>query len=396
MADILRIAKDRREALLAEIGTLDDFIRMAETLEQEKERSASSLIGLRVEQSLQSSGEGIDLEVGDEPCTEGSSNSDAEPGGLVVSEPPRLLLPYYPADAISHTCEKVDLRTARISSPTPKPRSHGSHGSYLELVRRGIQRHFSGATGTVAVLSAEPTLHESAYSRGASTKGRQPNRAETPIGPHLPGFIKAIRAGIKQHFTGVRDSADQDVSNSELVLVGLSSGEDALDRLQTELPDVITAAKPIRGQSSLTARPVCSARIPRKKPGSLAYVADTLKNLSEGKTPSSRSLDIYLGQKVRQRRWMMGMSRKQLGERLGVAREQIDRYESGAEEIDAKQLWKIATALKVPTASFFEGLDGQAPDTGDARAEVISDGEALLELGAFPDDTIVFSSLQSA
>jgi hypothetical protein len=45
--------------------------------------------------------------------------------------------------------------------------------------------------------------------------------------------------------------------------------------------------------------------------------------------------------------------------------------------ISASRLWDIATALDVPVSFFFEGIDGQVADAGEAKASVLSDKEAI-------------------
>ena len=39
-------------------------------------------------------------------------------------------------------------------------------------------------------------------------------------------------------------------------------------------------------------------------------------------------------------------------------------------------MWDIASSMAVPVSFFFEGLDGQAPDTGGARGDTLTDEEA--------------------
>jgi transcriptional regulator with XRE-family HTH domain len=89
------------------------------------------------------------------------------------------------------------------------------------------------------------------------------------------------------------------------------------------------------------------------------------------------SVDVHVGQRVRQRRWMVGMTQQQLGDRVGIKFQQIQKYETGANRISASRLWDIAAAMEVPVSFFFEGLEGQAPDTGEARGDVLTDKEAL-------------------
>lgn len=88
-------------------------------------------------------------------------------------------------------------------------------------------------------------------------------------------------------------------------------------------------------------------------------------------------VDIHVGQKMRQRRWMIGMSRHQLARRTGIEAEQILKFEKGAVKIGPSRMWDIAAVLEVPMSYFFEGIDGQAADAADARSEVLNTREAM-------------------
>ena len=88
------------------------------------------------------------------------------------------------------------------------------------------------------------------------------------------------------------------------------------------------------------------------------------------------SVDIHVGQRVRQRRWMVGMTQQQLGDRVGIRFQQVQKYETGANRISASRLWDIAEALDVPVSFFFEGVDGMAADEGATRGDVLTDREA--------------------
>ena len=90
----------------------------------------------------------------------------------------------------------------------------------------------------------------------------------------------------------------------------------------------------------------------------------------------AHSVDIHVGQRVRQRRWMLGMTQSQLGDHVGIKFQQIQKYETGSNRISASRMWDIATALNVPISFFFEGLEGQAADTGEERGDVLTDKEA--------------------
>ena len=74
---------------------------------------------------------------------------------------------------------------------------------------------------------------------------------------------------------------------------------------------------------------------------------------------------------------MVGMTQQQLGDSVGIKFQQIQKYETAINRISASRMWDIAATMEVPVSFFFEGLDGQAPDTGEARGDILTDKEAL-------------------
>jgi len=75
-------------------------------------------------------------------------------------------------------------------------------------------------------------------------------------------------------------------------------------------------------------------------------------------------IDHHVGQRLRQRRRLLGLTQQKLAEAVTIRFQQIQKYESGANRISASRLWTLAKALDVPVAYFFEGLNGldsQAP-----------------------------------
>jgi transcriptional regulator with XRE-family HTH domain len=90
-------------------------------------------------------------------------------------------------------------------------------------------------------------------------------------------------------------------------------------------------------------------------------------------------VDVHVGKRIRHRRWMLGLTQQQLGNRLGIKFQQIQKYETGANRVSASRLWQIADALDVPVSFFFEGLGSDpARDTAPAGSgDLLSDREAL-------------------
>ncbi len=91
----------------------------------------------------------------------------------------------------------------------------------------------------------------------------------------------------------------------------------------------------------------------------------------------AHSVDVHVGQRVRQRRWMVGMTVQHLGDRVGIKRQQIQKYETGTCPISASRMWDIAAAMTGPVSFFFEGLDGRAGNTGEAHGDILTDKEAF-------------------
>ena len=77
-------------------------------------------------------------------------------------------------------------------------------------------------------------------------------------------------------------------------------------------------------------------------------------------------IDAHVGARLRYRRMLIGMSQETLGARIGLTFQQIQKYEKGQNRMGASRLYRVAEALDVPVAYFFEGLpptDGAAADS---------------------------------
>lgn len=75
-------------------------------------------------------------------------------------------------------------------------------------------------------------------------------------------------------------------------------------------------------------------------------------NVSLKRSPGT--VDHYVGARVKMRRRLIGMSQERLAEQIGVAFQQVQKYEKGTNRIGASRLMKIAEVLGVSPAYFFE------------------------------------------
>ena len=78
-------------------------------------------------------------------------------------------------------------------------------------------------------------------------------------------------------------------------------------------------------------------------------------------TDAPDPVDIHVGKRIWQRRREKGLSRRALGEIIGVGLKQINKYETGMNRISAGRLYETGLALGVPVAWFFEGVADDAP-----------------------------------
>jgi transcriptional regulator with XRE-family HTH domain len=68
-------------------------------------------------------------------------------------------------------------------------------------------------------------------------------------------------------------------------------------------------------------------------------------------------IDVEVGQRIRIQRLAAGLSQTELGQRIGVTFQQVQKYEKGANRVGAGRLTKIARVLNVPVSSFFDGRE---------------------------------------
>ena len=91
-------------------------------------------------------------------------------------------------------------------------------------------------------------------------------------------------------------------------------------------------------------------------------------------------VDKHVGKRLRQRRWLVGMTQQQLAEHVGIKFQQIQKYETGANRVSASRLWDIASTLDVSINFFFDGLQAEkgVKIQSDAMpSDLMGDKEAL-------------------
>src|SRR5579871_368828 len=91
-------------------------------------------------------------------------------------------------------------------------------------------------------------------------------------------------------------------------------------------------------------------------------------------------IDVQVGNRVRIRRMLIGMSQEKLGDLLGLTFQQVQKYEKGVNRIGAGRLFEIARILGVPIDFFYDGVGASGETLAEAAPpvmEFVSSGEGL-------------------
>jgi transcriptional regulator with XRE-family HTH domain len=75
---------------------------------------------------------------------------------------------------------------------------------------------------------------------------------------------------------------------------------------------------------------------------------------TDKKKGRANSIDEHVGQRLRQRRTIVGISQEKLAELVGITFQQIQKYENGANRISASRLFQFSQLLEVPVDFFFD------------------------------------------
>ncbi len=101
------------------------------------------------------------------------------------------------------------------------------------------------------------------------------------------------------------------------------------------------------------------------------------KHNSRGATP----VDVHIGQKIRTRRNLLGLSQTELADAAGITFQQIQKYEKGVNRVGASRLQQFSEALGVPPSYFFDGLPTVGKQQTAPREGEISEDTIVSFLG---------------
>ncbi|MBB3320286.1 MULTISPECIES: helix-turn-helix transcriptional regulator [unclassified Rhizobium] len=96
------------------------------------------------------------------------------------------------------------------------------------------------------------------------------------------------------------------------------------------------------------------------------------------------AVDVHVGKTIRIKRLMRKVSQTELGDRVGVTFQQIQKYEKGSNRVSASMLVEIAGALDVDVRSFFEEVNANmANDNPSPSEEFVVSRDGVLLNAAF-------------
>ena len=71
----------------------------------------------------------------------------------------------------------------------------------------------------------------------------------------------------------------------------------------------------------------------------------------------AKRVDAYVGERIRERRTVLGLTQEHLASALDISYQHVQKYETGANRVSAGRLYEVARKLDVDVSYFFEGLD---------------------------------------
>ena len=85
----------------------------------------------------------------------------------------------------------------------------------------------------------------------------------------------------------------------------------------------------------------------------------------------AKTLDMHVGQRIRDKRNERSMSQTEVANALGVTFQQVQKYERGTNRVGASRLYDLSRILNVPVQIFFEGLENLADTLGGDAENVV-------------------------
>jgi transcriptional regulator with XRE-family HTH domain len=100
-----------------------------------------------------------------------------------------------------------------------------------------------------------------------------------------------------------------------------------------------------------------------------------------GRPRGATAVDTHIGQKIRTRRILLGLSQTELADAAGISFQQIQKYEKGSNRVGASRLQQFSETLGVPPSYFFEGVPIVGKKQPAPQEDELSEGTIVSFLG---------------
>jgi transcriptional regulator with XRE-family HTH domain len=94
-------------------------------------------------------------------------------------------------------------------------------------------------------------------------------------------------------------------------------------------------------------------------------------------------VDALVGRNIRIHRIDKGLTQTELGKRIGVTFQQVQKYEQGVNRVGGGRLFRIADVLGLPISTFFEGTDHSEHKVKESPLALLAEPHALKLLRSF-------------
>ena len=102
------------------------------------------------------------------------------------------------------------------------------------------------------------------------------------------------------------------------------------------------------------------------------------KTLPKRITGVPNAVDVHVGQRLRLRRTLLGLSQEKLGEALGLTFQQIQKYERGTNRIGASRLYDLSRVLDIDIGYFFDEMTDEVSHRSPGQIRgMAAEGEEL-------------------
>ncbi|HOO50159.1 MAG TPA: helix-turn-helix transcriptional regulator [Alphaproteobacteria bacterium] len=99
-------------------------------------------------------------------------------------------------------------------------------------------------------------------------------------------------------------------------------------------------------------------------------------------------VDVFVGQKLRSRRNLIGITQENLAEAAGITFQQVQKYEKGRNRLSASRLFQFSRVLDVPVSYFFDGFAASDSQIGIQAGFAENDQDAFIGEGDDQEDIL--------